>query len=50
VRHGAAVVLPDGEPPFTLVICTSTDLPEAGGAELVARIAQAAWRDRKAFT
>ncbi|WP_034593530.1 serine hydrolase [Hamadaea tsunoensis] len=50
VRHGAAVVLPDDEPPFTLVICTSTDLGEAEGAALVARIAEAAWRDRKAFT
>ncbi|MEV0272876.1 MAG: serine hydrolase [Hamadaea sp.] len=50
VRHGAAVVLPVGEPPFTLVVCTTTLLGEAEGAALVARIAAAAWRDRKAFT
>ncbi|NUT35593.1 MAG: serine hydrolase [Hamadaea sp.] len=50
VRHGAAVVLPADEPPFTLVICTTTLLGEAEGAALVARIAAAAWRDRKAFT
>jgi len=50
VRHGAGVVLPTGEPPFTLVVCTTTLLGEAEGAALVARIAAAAWRDRKAFT
>lgn len=50
VRHGAAVVLPAGEPPFVLVVCTTTALDEADGAALVARVAEAAWRDRKAFT
>jgi beta-lactamase class A len=50
VRHGAGVVLPPGEPPFTLAVCTTTLLGEAEGAALVARIAAAAWRDRKAFT
>jgi beta-lactamase class A len=50
VRHGAGVVLPMAEPPFTLVVCTTTLLDEAAGAALVARIAAAAWRDRKAFT
>ncbi|MCP2328072.1 beta-lactamase class A [Hamadaea flava] len=50
VRHGAGVVLPAGEPPFTLVVCTTTLLGETEGAALVARIAAAAWRDRKAFT
>jgi beta-lactamase class A len=50
VRHGAGVVLPDGEPPFTLVVCTTTTLGENEGAALVARVAEAAWRDRKAFT
>jgi len=50
IRHGAAVVLPPDEPPFTLVVCTTTVLDEAAGAALVARIAAAAWRDRKAFT
>jgi len=50
VRHGAAVVMPAGEPPFVLVVCTTTGLDEAEGAKLVARVAEAAWRDRKAFT
>lgn len=50
VRHGAAVVLPTGEKPFVLVVCTTTGLAEAEGAALVARVAEAAWRDRKAFT
>jgi beta-lactamase class A len=50
VRHGAAVVLPKGEPPFVLVVCTTTGLAEAEGAALVAQVAEAAWRDRKAFT
>ena len=50
VRHGAAVVMPPGESPFVLVVCTTTGLGEAEGAALVARVAEAAWRDRKAFT
>jgi beta-lactamase class A len=50
VRHGAAVVLPPGEPPFVLVVCTTTGLGEAEGAALVAKVAEAAWRDRKLFT
>lgn len=50
VRHGAAVVLPPGEPPFVLVVCTTTGLGEAEGAALVAKVAEAAWRDRKVFT
>jgi beta-lactamase class A len=50
VRHGAGVVMPSGEPPFVLVVCTTTGLAEADGAALVARVAEAAWRDRKAFT
>jgi beta-lactamase class A len=50
VRHGAGVVMPHGEPPFVLVVCTTTTLGEAEGAALVARVAEAAWCDRKAFT
>jgi beta-lactamase class A len=50
VRHGAAIVMPPGEPPFVLVVCTTTGCGEAEGAALVARVAEAAWRDRKAFT
>jgi beta-lactamase class A len=50
VRHGAGVVLPRGEAPFVLTVCTTTTLGEAEGAALVAKVAEAAWRDRKAFT
>jgi beta-lactamase class A len=50
VRHGAAVVMPPEEPAFVLVVCTTTGAGEAEGAALVARVAEAAWRDRKAFT
>jgi beta-lactamase class A len=50
VRHCAAVVMPAEEPPFVLVVCTTTGLSEPEGAALVARVAEAAWRDRKAFT
>ncbi len=50
VRHCAAVVMPAGEPPFVLVVCSTTGLGESEGAALVAKVAEAAWRDRKAFT
>jgi beta-lactamase class A len=50
VRHGAAVVLPTGEPPFVLVVCTTTTLGHDEGATLLAKISEAAWHDRKSFT
>jgi beta-lactamase class A len=50
VRHGVAIVMPPGEPPFVLAVCTTTGLGEAEGAALVARVAEAAWRDRNSFT
>jgi beta-lactamase class A len=39
VRHCAAVVFPAGAPAYTLVVCSTTDLGEADGADLLARIA-----------
>lgn len=41
VRHSAAVIFPARAPAYTLVVCTTTRLGEADGADLVARIAAA---------
>jgi beta-lactamase class A len=45
VRHGAAVVYPPGREPYTLVVCTSTALPDSTARRLLARIATASWTD-----
>ena len=45
VRHGAAVVFPAGRPPYTLVVCTTTTLPDAAARALLARVAAASWAD-----
>ena len=39
VRHGAGVVYPAGGSPYTLVVCTTTALPDAAARRLLARIA-----------
>ena len=45
VRHGAAVIYPPGREPYTLVVCTSTALPDSSARRLLARIATASWTD-----
>jgi beta-lactamase class A len=45
VRHGAAIVYPAGRPPYILVVCTSTALPDAAACRLLARVAAASWAD-----
>jgi beta-lactamase class A len=39
VRHGAAVVYPAGGTPYTLVVCTTSALPDAAARRLLARVA-----------
>jgi beta-lactamase class A len=48
VRHGAGVVFPDDAPPYAVVCCTSTALPDDQARRLVARVAAASWADRHA--
>jgi beta-lactamase class A len=43
VRHGAAVVYPAGRPRYTLVVCTTSALPDAAACRLLARVAAASW-------
>jgi beta-lactamase class A len=45
VRHGAAIVYPAGGSPYTLVVCTTTALPDAAARSLLARVAAASWAD-----
>jgi len=45
IRHGAAVVYPAGRSPYTLVVCTTTTLPDAAACRLLARVAAASWAE-----
>lgn len=47
IRHSAALIMPADAPEFVLVICVSAALSDAEGRRLLARIAAAAWADRK---
>ncbi|MDG4826952.1 class A beta-lactamase-related serine hydrolase [Asanoa sp. WMMD1127] len=46
VRHGAGVVFPADAPPYTVVVCTSTSLPDEAACALVAGVSRAAWSAR----
>jgi len=43
VRHGAGIVYPPDRPPYLLVVCTTTTLPDAAARSLLARIAARSW-------
>jgi beta-lactamase class A len=44
--HDAALVRPEGEPPFVLVVLTRADLPEEAAFRLVANLTRACWDAR----
>lgn len=46
IRHGVGVVYPADAPPYTIAVCTTTDLPADDATRLVASISAAAWNDR----
>ncbi|MEU8368331.1 serine hydrolase [Micromonospora tulbaghiae] len=54
VRHGAGVVFPDDAPPYTIVVCTTTDLADGGAdgeveddaCRLIAHVSERAWAAR----
>ncbi len=46
VSHDAGIICPEDSEPFILSICTTADLTEQQGLDLVADIAAAAWADR----
>lgn len=48
VRHGAGLVYPAGGPPYILVVCSTTTLPDAAARALLARIAAASWAEWQA--
>jgi beta-lactamase class A len=49
IAHDAALVRPTDAPPYVLVVCTSTELSEDAGWELIADIARCSWADRHAM-
>ncbi|MEU5827292.1 serine hydrolase [Micromonospora tulbaghiae] len=54
VRHGAGVVFPDDAPPYTIVVCTTTDLADGGAdgeveddaCRLIAHVSEQVWAAR----
>ncbi|WBC16949.1 class A beta-lactamase-related serine hydrolase [Micromonospora sp. WMMA1998] len=55
VRHGAGVVFPDDAPPYTVVVCTTTDLADGGAdgeqveddaCRLIAHVSARVWDAR----
>jgi beta-lactamase class A len=48
ISHDAGIITPaDGSAPFVFVMCTTSDLPEQPGLDLIAAGAAAAWSDRR---
>ncbi|MGC4896013.1 serine hydrolase [Micromonospora sp. DT31] len=56
VRHGAGVVFPDDAPPYTIVVCTTTDLADGGAdgeqveddaCRLIANVSARVWAARR---
>ncbi len=45
VRHGAGIVYPAHRPPYTLVVCSSTTLPDPAARALLAQVAAASWTE-----
>jgi beta-lactamase class A len=43
VKHDVALVRPPATPPYVLAVCTTTDLPDPDGMDLVARLSAATW-------
>jgi beta-lactamase class A len=50
ISHDAAIVEPADLPPYVLVVCTTTGLPDADGSRLIADVAAASWLDLAAGT
>ncbi|MGW7679747.1 serine hydrolase [Kribbella sp. NPDC054772] len=47
IRHDGGIVRPTDADPFVLVVCTTSDLPDAAAQKLIAAIALEAWNHRK---
>ena len=43
VKHDVALVRPHAAPPYVLAACTTADLPDAAGMQLVARLSAVTW-------
>jgi beta-lactamase class A len=50
ISHDAGIISPPDGEPFILSVCTTADLTEQEGLDLIAGIAAAAWADRKSRT
>lgn len=46
IRHDGGIVRPPDADPFVLVVCTTSDLPDADAQKLIASIALEAWNHR----
>jgi beta-lactamase class A len=43
VKHDVALVRPPAAPPYVLAVCTTTDLSDPDGMDLVARLSAVTW-------
>jgi beta-lactamase class A len=43
VKHDVALVRPSAAPPYVLAVCTTTDLSDPDGMDLVARLSAVTW-------
>lgn len=48
ISHDAGVVFPDDGRPYVLVVCTTSELSESAGLDLIAGVSAAAYADRSA--
>jgi beta-lactamase class A len=46
IRHDGGIVRPPDADPFVLVVCTTSELPDADAQKLIASIALEAWNHR----
>ncbi|WBB80105.1 class A beta-lactamase-related serine hydrolase [Micromonospora sp. WMMD882] len=49
IRHGAGVVFPHDAPPYLVVVCATTDLPDDDACRLLADISAQVWAARHAL-
>lgn len=47
ISHDAGIIYPADGPPYVLVVCTTTSLPEQAGLDVIAGAAAASWADRR---
>jgi beta-lactamase class A len=50
VKHDVALVRPPATPPYVLAVCTTTDMGDPDGVDLVARLSAVTWEHWAAWS